>query len=182
MAENVRDKVWLTAHIRMGSERRLRRLSFVLKITTIWYSTVLTCLTVYQLIAPKSIARDGISAALAIILLAFSIFIPSLDLDRQAEKFRECYLKLQRLLDTETDINSINISYHNILEAYPNHWPQDQVEFVVNSRMSNQFISSSDRPILPTLWMYIEYISTKIAARMGFLILLLAPGLLYYII
>lgn len=182
MSQNLRDRVWLTAHVRMGSERRLRLTSRILNYLTVWYSTVLTCLTVYQLIASKNPVRDVTSAALAVVLLALSIFIPSLSLDQQADRFRECYLKLQRLLDTVSEDTILKVSYYDILDAYPNHPPKDYTDFVVASRIKNQELTTSGNLVLPTNSMYVSYWFRRFLGFFITSVAVIAPGLLYFLL
>lgn len=182
MSQGLRDRIWITAHIRMKTERRLRSISKTLNFVTVWYSTILTCLTVYQLVASKDAFRDVASAALAIAVLTLSVFVPSLNLDQQADRFRECYLKLQRLLDTVTDNDALKTAYYDVLDAYPNHPPTDRTDFIVASKMSGQEITSSGKPVEATNSMFVGYwyrqgrAATFVAG--GFL----APALLYFIL
>jgi hypothetical protein len=181
MSHDFRDRVWFTAHIRMRTERRLRLMSRILNCLTVWYSTVLTCLTVYQLIASNNPVRDVASAALAIVLLALSIFVPSLNLEQQADRFRECYLKLQRLLDTVTDDTILNISYYDILDAYPNHPPMDYTDFIVSSKLAGQNLTTSGKPVLPTIFMFASYWFRRFFGLIITVVAVVSPGLLYYL-
>lgn len=182
MSQGLRDRIWLTAHIRMKTERRLRSTSRTLNYITVWYSTILTCLSVYQLVAEKQVFRDVASAVLAIAVLALSIFVPSLNLDQQADRFRECYLKLQRLLDTIADDDALTTAYHDVLDAYPNHPPRDYTDFVLASHLANQRLTSAGNPIVPTIPMQIGYWFRQVrgvaVAGAGYL----APGLLYFLL
>lgn len=182
MSEYIRDRVWLTAHVRMRTEARLRRQSRFLNFLIFWFSTALTCLTVYQLTAVKSPVRDMTSAALAIVVLALSIFVPSLNLDQQADKFRECYLKLQRLLDYTKDNDILLSSYYDVLEAYPNHPANDYIDFVVISKFNNQTLTSSEKTILPTKTMCASHWLRRIASFLAAAAAMLAPGLLYFLL
>lgn len=177
-----RDRIWLTAHIRMSSERRLRNTSRTLSYLTVWYSTVLTCLTVYQLIADKNVFRDVTSAALAVALLALSTFVPSLNLEQQADKYRDCYLKLQRLLDTIDSDKELTLAYYDILDAYPNHPPSDYYDFVVKSWLIGQKINSSGNAILPTYSMHGGYWLRRIGKSFATAVAGLAPCSLYYLL
>lgn len=182
MADNIRDKIWFTAHIRMRSEARLRSNSTRLNILIFWFSTALTCLTVYQLTAPKSVNRDVISAVLAICVFGLSIFIPTFGLERQADKYRECYLKLQRLLETESDDVKITPLYHDILEAYPNHPSHDYVDFVVDSYLRNQNLRSGGDPVTPSWAMIAGYCYRTVSRQLFIIVAAGSPGLLYFLL
>jgi len=178
----LKDRIWITAHVRMRSESKLRSLSRRLAFITVWYSTVLTCLTVYQLVAPNEVFRDVAAAAFAVAVLALSIFIPSLNLDQRADRFRECYLKLQRILETTTDDNSLKFAYFDILDAYPNHSTADHTDFIVSSYLNKQEVKYAGVaipitvPMLASFWCR-KVISIALTAVGG-----LAPGLLYFLL
>lgn len=181
MSQDLRDRIWLTAHIRMKTERRLRSTSRTLNYITVWYSTILTCLSVYQLVAEKQVFRDVASAMLAIAVLTLSIFVPSLNLDQQADRFRECYLKLQRLLDTISDYDALKTAYHDVLEAYPNHASRDYTDFVLASHLAKQELTSCGKPIVPTITMHVGYWFRQVRgvtlAGLGYL----APSFIYFL-
>jgi hypothetical protein len=182
MSQGLRDRVWITAHIRMRSESRLRTLSRRLTYVTVWYSTMLTCLTVYQLVAPKDPFRDATSAALAIAVLALSMFVPSLNLDQQADRFRECYLKLQRLLDTVADDEELQSAYYDVLDAYPNHPPTDRTDFIVSAYLNGQEVTNSGRPIETTRAMLASYWFRQVRGVVVAVLGGLAPALLYFLL
>lgn len=166
----------------MKTERRLRSTSRTLNYITVWYSTILTCLSVYQLVADKQVFRDVASAMLAIAVLAMSIFVPSLNLDQQADRFRECYLKLQRLLDTISDDDALTTAYYDVLDAYPNHPPRDYADLVVASHLAGQQLTSASKPIVPTKPMKTGYWFRQFRgvalAGSGYL----APALVYFML
>jgi hypothetical protein len=149
---------------------------------TVWYSTVLTCLTVYQLVAEKDFVRDTTSAALAVILLALSLFLPSLNLEQQADRYRECYLKLQALLDTIRDDKNLTKAYYEVLQAFPNHPPSDYGDFIVSAKMTGQEVSSGGRQIKPTCMMQVGFWFRRFVAAALFSLSLAAPGLIYFIL
>ena len=182
MPQGLRDRIWITAHIRMRSESRLRALSRKLTYVTVWYSTMLTCLTVYQLVAPKEAFRDTTSAALAIAVLALSMFVPSLNLDQQADRFRECYLKLQRILDTIADDEALTTAYYDILDAYPNHPPTDRTDFIVSSHLNGQEVTSSEKTIETTWLMLASYWFRQVRGTVLTVLAGLAPALLYFLL
>lgn len=182
MSQGLRDRIWITAHIRMKTERRLRVTAKALNVLTVWYSTILACLTVYQLVAPKAVFRDVACAVLAVAVLALSIFVPSLNLDQQADRFRECYLKLQRLLDTLADDEALKTPYYDVLDAYPNHPPGDRTDFVVSSHLAGQKLTSAGEPIETTLTMLASYWSRQAFRLVCAGVAYLAPGLLYFLL
>lgn len=117
----MRDKVWLTAHVRMVAESQLRVSHHLWNILIIWYSTCLTCLTIYHLVTTQESNAELMAAILSVMVLSLSIYIPTLGLKQKADTFRSCYLKLQRALDTITDEAELAIAYHDILGDFPNH-------------------------------------------------------------
>jgi len=143
---------------------------------------MLTCLTVYQLVAPKETFRDATSAALAIAVLALSMFVPSLNLDQQADRFRECYLKLQRLLDTVADDEALKTAYYDVLDAYPNHPPTDRTDFMVSSYMNGQEVTNSGKPIETTWTMLASYWFRQLRGVVAAVLGGLAPALLYFLL
>lgn len=178
----LRDRVWLTARIRMRSEARLRSFSRFLNFSIFWYSTALTILTVYQLIAPKDQFRDITSAALAILVFGLSIFIPTLNLEKDAERFRECYLKLQRILDIFEDEKELKKEYYETLDAYPNHPEKDYVDFVVSSKIYGQELEHEGKPRNPTIAMWAGFATRALIRYVGRIMAIIAPALLYFLL
>lgn len=52
-----------------------------------------------------------------------------LGLNILADKYRECCLKLQKLLDNPCD--NLSQKYSEALDFFPNHTPNDYVDFVI---------------------------------------------------
>lgn len=182
MGDNLRDRIWLTARIRMISEARLRSLSRTLSVLTVWYSTILTCLTVYQLTVPADSVRNVASAALAIAVLVLTVFVPSLNLDSDADRFRECYLKLQRLLDTVPDHEALNLAYHDILEAYPNHTNRNRTDCIAASHLDGAKLSTAGKEIQVSFSMWVSYGVRLVFRFLSPVVGFFLPFLVYFIL
>lgn len=182
MSTVLRDRIWITSRVRMKSESRLRQANRYWTFVTFWYSTVLTCLTVYQLVAEKDPARDIISATLAILLLALSIYLPSLNLEQQADRYRECYLKLQSLRDTVKDDKALTREYYEVLQSYPNHPSSDYDDFVVSALLAGQSVFNGESEVKPTFSMHVGFWLRKAVRASSGVLIILAPILLYFVL
>lgn len=122
------------------------------------------------------------SAVLAIALLALSIFVPSLNLDQQADRFRECYLKLQRLLDTISDEVVLVSAYYDVLDAYPNHPPRHYQDLLAASYLSKQALTSGGTSIPVTTMMLFAYYFRQFRSAAFSGAGYAAPSLLYFLL
>lgn len=174
--------IWLTSRIRMRAEFRLRRMSNWLTALTVWYSTVLVCLTFIQIAFDANKNRDVISAIIAVSVFSLSLYIPSLSLLYRAGKYRECYLKLQRLIDSGLDVREINDKYYDILDGYENHSSKDRRDFIVKSYFDKQKVNDNAGELLPSKAMifgsFVDYLKFHVIFALAFL----APLLLYKVI
>jgi hypothetical protein len=182
MLSDIKDRIWRTARIRMKSEARVRDEANYFNILIVWYSTILTILTVYQLVAAQDDVRDLVSAALSIGLLSASIFVPSMRKEYEADKFRECYLKLQQLLDQNLSEQKLKERYHDILQQYPNHKVVDHIAMLIGQAKSGDPVKIRDVKVPVTFsmkWTYFLYHACRFVMAFTFIC---APLLLFYVL
>lgn len=182
MSEPIRDKAWITAHARMRAEERLRKLSSWLNFLTAWYSTMLVVISVYSLVSDKDINRDAIIVGLSVAVLSLSLFVPSLKLGHSADQHRDCYLKLQKVLDTTKNSGAFIRSYHEVLESFPNHSPKDYRSLVIESEFFGNKLSIGKKDIQSTTCMYIGYARDRVVFYGLFSIALIIPIVVFYLI
>jgi hypothetical protein len=179
---NIADKAWLTGRTRMVTEARLIRQGRLWNLLIIWYSVGLTCLTVFQLYNEPDESISLVAAILAVSVLSLSIYIPTLGFERQAELFRRCYLRLQRLVDETTDNAELTKQYHEILAEFPNHPTRDWSAFLIASQLAGN-PPTNDGNEIPIPWpLWLKHYSKVIFETILWIAAFAAPGIVFCLI
>lgn len=176
---SITDKVWITGRIRMVTEARLRRRAHLWNFLIVWYTVGLTCLSVYQLISENDASRNLASTVLSILVLSLTIFIPTLGFERKADQFRECYLRLQRLLDNTIDAVHLSNEYHDILERFPNHPSRDWHSLLVTSKMAERPIENDGNTVPVPCQMIVKHYAWNTAEGISWMAAFSIPFALY---
>ncbi|MER9732727.1 SLATT domain-containing protein [Mesorhizobium sp. M0217] len=80
---------------------------------------------------------DGISVAASVAVLVASLVVGGFRFERTASLFRDCYLALQKLTDSDVDTNAKRQRYSDILQMCPNHSNGDYYDFMVSHTYLN---------------------------------------------
>lgn len=127
----VRDKIWRTAKSRMRAEVRYRRYHLAAHFFISYYSLLVIIASIFASeLTELASVTDKIVIALSVVVFSLSLVIYGFRFSETADKHRECYLRLQRILDDST-IADLADQYHSILQHYPNHHSHDYDDLLV---------------------------------------------------
>lgn len=177
----IKEKIWLTSKTRMNSEIRLKRYDLYANILIISYSFTLICISIARSISPDGNLEDFPIVVLSLGVFTLSVIIYFADFRGKAAMFRECYLRLDKLNDTESSEEKLSESYHEILHGYPNHKDVDYYKLVVGNPMDkgHKINDANGSPITPTLRKKMGYLLQAGSMHIFFILLLLFP--IYYL-
>lgn len=154
----MREKIWITSKTRMNAERRLRRYDRLSHLLVSYYSLLLILLFVFsdEIFRDESLSqRVGLGLSIAVFVL--TLILHGFHFGSTADKFRDCYLKLQKLLSQDGDVSD---QYDDILQYYPNHEPRDYYDLIVRNWLDGSGIIQSTQggpAVVPSRLMIVEY-------------------------
>ena len=133
------ERIFLTYKARIAAENRMKRMGFWSQATIAWYSLWITLLSLAE-ISGHYVVRDGgvITTFFSISILTTSIFLYAQRYEIRGAGFRECYLKLRELYDSEAETEGVLKSYNALLTSYENHAQSDYDEVLFNSWFSER--------------------------------------------
>lgn len=121
----IKSAIWLTCHSRMVAEKRYRRYENISHLLLSWLSLSVIAWAVVRNSQHPSLLLDTYTAVLSVLVFALSIITFGFRFGEVAASHRECYLRLQKLHDCETNPSTLAAEYHEILGAYGNHSDRD---------------------------------------------------------
>ncbi len=157
----------------MNSERRYRLYDITSHLFLTYMSFLLIISSVFSDELRLTIEYlDKITATLALFIFTTSLIIYAFKFSERADKYRECYLRLQGLeqsFDNEKDAVG---AYQEILSGYPNHSPTDYEDLVLDRTFfGNRTLQTDGEPIKWTSWMLLK----KVLRFITFWLVVLAP-------
>jgi len=167
------DKIWITAHSRMYSEKRYK----IYDISSHIFLSYLSLLLIVGSIFSKDLGGylahfDKLMVTLSLLVFTTSLIIYGFKFGEKSNQYRECYLKLQALGQNLKNVNSPEQEYASILECYPNHPDRDYHDFIISKTLIDRgTITSGGENISWTLWM----LGTKIIRIVTYWGLLFLP-------
>lgn len=173
----IKDKIWLTSKTRMNSEVRLKRYDSYANTLIILYSFTLICISISRLIDDNAYIDNLNQVILSLGVFSLSIMIYYADFRGKAAAFRECYLRLDRISDTEKNEEELIKGYHEILLSYPNHDDMDFYKLVIGNPLDkgNEISDSNGQTIKPAWLKKIGHWLKSVFVHIVFTILLCFP-------
>lgn len=143
------ENIYLTSRIRMTAEVRLKRAGKLINYLITWYSFSLIALSVLDTSKVFNIPNFSVfSIAFSIAILVASLILQGERHQERAERFRECYLKLQGLYRNQSLApESVIESYQNILDNYENHSEYDYQSTIVSAWWNGKKLNNSSGAI-----------------------------------
>lgn len=165
------ENVYLTARIRMRSEVRLRNNGKILNVIITWYSFLLIAFSIADIAKILEFKFfSTLSTACSVGILIASLVMQGERYQERAEKFRECYLKLQSLYaSADLPLEDKICEYHKILGNYENHSDYDYQYSIVSAWWNDKSLENGDGK-LQADWNMILYIFTRKVAEFVFLV------------
>lgn len=113
----------------MIAEAKLRLFSKMANLLNVWYSFLMIVGSLAEAANIFSILHyEFIFASASVAILASSTFLVSGTLERKANDFRDCYLELQRIWNSNVAENEKLKRYADALARYPNHSSRDDAD------------------------------------------------------
>ena len=125
------NRIYLTYKARIQSEAKPRLFGKLMNFLIIWFSF-------WMIVASIAEATDTIAilyfevffAGASIAIFASSIFLATGTLDKKADEFRDCYLELQGIWNSNISEIQKMKRYSASLRRYPNHSSRDDADMI----------------------------------------------------
>ena len=159
-SSDIQTKIWITSKVRMLSEMRYRSYGLASHILLAYYASWLILFSLFSdNSSPQVPAYNKLVIAFSVVILALSLVLYGFKFAEVADKFRECYLRLQRLYSASYDPKQFAENYHEILLAYPNHASRDYHDFIVQqANLKDTPVSAANgSAIYPSRYMVATY-------------------------
>lgn len=169
--------IWLTARVRMISERKARRRSATSLIILTYYSLLSVTIGIFSEFYKHHYSYlDQIGVTFSVVVLASSLVIAGFRFDQAAEDYRSCYLKLQKLNSSGLPPDQIEAKYTNILGRYPNHTTADWNDLIVYSKFLYKSTLKNNAGNIDCSFLLIaDFIARKFSTLLILAILILSP-------
>jgi len=182
--EQAKNSIWITSHSRMVGESRYRTYDTASSFLLSWLSLSVLAWAVVHSSQPSSPFLDTYTALLSVFVFAFSIITFGFRFGETAVLYRECYLRLEKLIACEKDEVKLVCQYHEILGAYGNHSNSDFETLVIQRTLltGRELRGGDNKKIDWTTAMLVKYALRNGAFWLGVLTVFamgLAP---YYVI
>jgi len=113
--ERTKNSIWITSHCRMIAEKRYRTYDTVSSFLLSWLSLSVLAWAVVHTTTTADPFLDTYTALISVFVFAFSIITFGFRFGETSVLYRECYLRLQKLLDCENDPEKLVCQYHETL-------------------------------------------------------------------
>ncbi|WP_333827574.1 SLATT domain-containing protein [Pararhodobacter sp.] len=136
--EGIGAAAWITSKSRMYAEKRLRLYDWVAHLLLSWLSLSVIAWSVVRSSVENGVLIDLYTAILSVFVFAFSVIVFGFKFGENAAQHRECYLRLQKLLDSGASLDEFTQQYHEILAGYGNHGSWDYESVVLSLTLLNK--------------------------------------------
>ena len=169
---NPKEKIYLTYKTRITSEARIRLTATLLNILVSWYSFCLIVISLIDVTENYHIAYANILIiSLSVGIFGLSLFIYGEKYFERASQFRECYLKLQKLYNSDLDQGKMMSGYADILAQYENQSDNDYDYMVFDAWWRRQSLRNATGPIEMS-WAVAIKVAVQRFFRYGFFVIL----------
>lgn len=182
--ERIKNSIWITSHSRMVAEKRYREYDNVSSFLLSWLSlSVLAWAVVHNSAAPN-VFLDTYTALISVFVFAFSIITFGFRFGETAVLHRECYLRLQKLHDSQDTEEKVISQYHEILAGYANQGDSDFNTLVIQRTLftKREIRGGDGQPIVWTNAMLGGFLARKATFWLGVLVVFVLGAVPYYVI
>lgn len=157
---NIDDKIWITSRVRMIAERKSKRNQNISYLAVTYYSLFTVVLSIFSDYYKSTYSLvEEINLAASVIVLVSSLVAGGFRFETRATVYRECYLKLQKLLDDDVDPKEKKERYNEVLWDYPNHSDNDYYDLIINHvYWEGKKLTNGEHPLNPTCFMWASYL------------------------
>lgn len=159
----------------MFSEKRYRTYDIASNIVQTYMAVLMLAASVFSDELRATVPLfDKITIVLSLFLFGSSLIIYGFRFVETANKHRDCYLKLQRLIESYERQSDPGAAYHDILAQFPNHAPRDYEDFVLSGTLfDRKTLKIGDKAITWTAWMLISKVMRE---AVFWLLILILPA------
>jgi hypothetical protein len=129
------EKLWITSKLRMGAERRFRTLEYIWHIVLCIISILIISVSIFSENLNANFPSQSYNIIASVFILSITLIIFGFRFGETAAQHRECYLKIQSLINSSKQKSELQEEYNKILCAYPNHSEFDYKNFIIKSRV-----------------------------------------------
>ena len=157
---NVKDNIWITSRARMIVERKSLRNQTASYLTVTYYSIFTILISIFSEFYSKTYSKlDEINLAASVVVLVASLVAGGFRFEAKANVFRECYLKLQKLLKDNCTEEQRASRYDDILWDYPNHTTADYYDLIIqHTYWEGKKLTNGSEEIKRTKYIWFSYI------------------------
>jgi hypothetical protein len=157
---NPQEKIYLTYKTRMTTEARLRKTALISHILLSWYSACLIILSVIDISGKYALANSGmISAGVSLVTFGLSLFIYGERYNERADQFKNCYLKLKHLYESNLKTDTKMQKYSEVLELYENQSDTDYDEMLFDACLRGQKLKNSTGPVSISILVFLKILA-----------------------
>lgn len=162
---DLKDKIWLTAHARMVSEQRYRQYDLASHLFLSYMSLLMIVSVIYSNELQGRIPHfEKISLIISLLIFSTSLIMYGFKFSETASSYRECYLKLQSMLNSFDSYSDAGSKYDEILSACRNHASADFEALVIERTLFKKCgLSSGGKEIRWDILMLLKYITRRLA-------------------
>jgi SMODS and SLOG-associating 2TM effector domain family 5 len=173
---NPENKIYLTYKTRMSAEAKIRQTGRWLNNMVSWYSFCLIIVSLSQITDVYHFYQaDFVLAACSIGLFGLSLFVYGERHFEKADQFRNCYLEMQAIFESQLATNAKMKKYAEIRGRYENQRGDDYDDMLFDAWMRDQDLKNTIGPVKITYKRAVIVLARR-AVRYGlFLSLFLFP-------
>ena len=158
------DNIWLTSKTRMQAERRYKTYSLISHLFLSYYALLMIFHSILSNTPTTSLSASQLNLALSVAIFGVSLVVYGFRFGETAQLHRDCYLRLQKLIDLTNDERKLRADYHEIIAGYPNHSARDFDDLIFDRTfMKKEVLRNSKGPIVWTRMILIKK-ATRFAA------------------
>lgn len=161
------ERIYLTYKARIAAESRMLQLAFWSQVLIAWYSIAIIIVSLADISTFYKVNDGGVATtSLSVLVLTASVFVYSQRFELRAASFRECYLKLRELYDSNDQPEAILRRYHDLLSSFENHSNFDYDSVLLEYRIRGKQIRDSNDEIKFqgwAFWLHLGHIAANYA-------------------
>lgn len=177
-SDDIKAKIWTTAQCRMVAERRLRSYGFWSNLLTAWYSLCLIGASIANYKKGEAAPFDeSYLIFLSVAVFTLTLWIAGQGHGEVAARYKECYLRLQKLLVSPKAPINLSDEYYDLISAYDNHALRDYDDFLVQATVlrPGKVADSSGKSVCPTRVQILMFFGRRIIYALFWIALFSAP-------
>jgi hypothetical protein len=173
------EKIYLTYKTRMLSEALARSHARFYTALIPWYSFLVIALSISQGFGYYSGSGASLFIAVSSVgIFGLSLYINGHELWQRAEGYKDCYLKLTRIYESNASDDEKMNEYNSVLKIYENQTDSDYDEMLFDAYLRGQKLMNSRGTIILTYSVCAKVVFSKIFRYFIRVLLFLAPILL----